>query len=330
MPLYCDIRPQTLDDLVGNRSTVSAIRALFADGPEKAPRSFLLTGPSGTGKTTTARIIASMVGCHEIDLVELNSADARGIDTIRELIQQASIRPMMSRYRVFILDEAHGCTPQAQSALLKGLEDGPDHCFWILCTTDLGGIIKTIQNRCNIFTMAPLRPAEMKGLLVSAAEQLVDGGIEDHLINMIAEASGGSPRKALVLLEKVALVPSLKEAKELLACEPDSDGATPQMIDLLRSVAFGSSARNAVAMLWGLEEDAEKTRIALINYAGAKLGKEPECGEATWLAHMITRIGGGPLYGPTARAELAARLVMAYSTFSRDQYCSYEAKNFPL
>lgn len=319
MPLYTDIRPKSLDELYGNRSTIEAIRALFEDGPEKAPRAFLLTGPSGTGKTTTARIIASMVGCSEIDLVEMNAADSRGIDTIRELIARSEIRPMASKYRVFILDEFHQSTGAAQNCLLKAIEDGPKHCFWIICTTDLQGIIKTIQNRCNIFRMNPLRPAEMAELIRKSALTLTEDGIEPELIELISEASGGSPRKALVILEKVIFVPSLKDAKEIIKAEPDAEaGESTELLELLKAVSYGKNPKKVIGLLSELQDDPEKTRIALVNFCGNRLLKEPEK-DSVWLVQLIQTLTRepAPMFSPTAKSDLVSRILWAFQAEER-------------
>ena len=142
-------RPKRLADFLGNTETVQALRALMER--EEMPHTILFTGPSGTGKTTLARIVARRLQCSEHDLQELNTADFRGIDTIRDVVRNMALCPMSGSCRVWILDEVHQLSKDAQHALLKALEDTPKHVYFLLATTDPAKLLPTIRTRCVTF-----------------------------------------------------------------------------------------------------------------------------------------------------------------------------------
>ena len=159
----------------------------------------LFTGPSGCGKTTLARIVAKNIGCGTYDLHEVNCADFRGIDTIREIRDAMQLSPMSGKCLVWIIDEAHQLSKDAQHAFLKMLEDTPEHVHFMLATTEPTKLVKTIITRATEITVRLLSPKDMGSLLKRIAEKekfTLSEEVEDKIID-VAE---GSPRKALVLL----------------------------------------------------------------------------------------------------------------------------------
>jgi DNA polymerase-3 subunit gamma/tau len=183
----------------------------------------MLTGESGTGKTTTARIMALSVNCENLeegepclecvscksvlsgncpDMLEINAANARGIDAIREMCAKMGFAPMVLKKRVYILDEAHQLTKDAQNTLLKYLEEAPKHVVMILCSTEPKGFLKAVRTRCQIFKFELLDKMDMKVLLTSVIEQEGED-ITDPVQGLIINTSEGSPRNALVRLQQV-------------------------------------------------------------------------------------------------------------------------------
>jgi len=262
--LYQQLRPQTLDEIVGNKPLVESLRTLLAK--EERPHVFLFSGPSGCGKTTIARIIGNTLGCDMMSLVEINAAQARGIDTIRAIEKTSVLIPLGGRPRLVILDEAHALTTPAQQCLLKVLEDVPEHQYFALCSTDPDKIIATIRNRCATYTLKALRPPDMKELLGATVEKLrVD--IEPEVLDMIRIAAEGSPRRALMMLEQVMDM----DAEEALDALESGTVAQKGVKELCQALVpqVGGSPRDALKILKGMNDEPESTRRAILGYMSA-------------------------------------------------------------
>ena len=218
-PLHLKYRPKTFDEFIGNDETVEALISLLeSDSP---PKAFLFYGPSGCGKTTLARIVAKELGCKSFGIQEYNVADVRGIDTIREIIGIAQVKPLVGSGKAFILDEVHKLTNDAQNALLKILEEPPSYCYFILCSTEPERLLPTIRNRCTSFKVSRLSFDEVKGLIEGVLRK--EGKkISLKVLRRLIQSSEGSPRKALVLLGKVLEMEDEDLMLEALA-EPGED-----------------------------------------------------------------------------------------------------------
>jgi DNA polymerase-3 subunit gamma/tau len=195
--LYKKHRPRTLAEVVGQPD---AVRTIEAWG-DRYPHAILLSGPSGCGKTTIARILRRQLGCNRRDFNEINCADFRGIDSVRDIRRRAAFHAI-GKSMIWLIDECHKLTNDAQNALLKLLEDTPAHVYFVLATTDPGKLIKTIQNRCS-----PVRVRELSGNGMQELIRRVAGNENfhptDEVVDAIINAAEGSARKALVLLNSV-------------------------------------------------------------------------------------------------------------------------------
>ncbi len=156
MNIYRKHRPVEFDEMAGNEAEIESFQKVLEK--ESPPHTYLLIGPSGCGKTTLARIAARKLGADALSLTEINSADNRGIDTAREIIHQLHYLPPGSGSRVFIIDELHQTSKDWQNAMLKPLEDTPEHVYFFLCTTDPNKLIKAIRTRCTEVRVNPLDP----------------------------------------------------------------------------------------------------------------------------------------------------------------------------
>jgi DNA polymerase-3 subunit gamma/tau len=220
--IYHKYRPRKFSEVAGHEDIIKSLKnALISEHPSQ---SFLLTGASGTGKTTSARIMALSLNCADrsedgepclkckpctiissqrcMDIIEKNAAEHRGIDAVREISKSMSLMPMQVKNKVYILDEFHQMTKEAQTSLLKVLEEAPRNVFIILCTTHPEKILPTVKNRCQQFTFKSLRKSQIANLIeeVTAYEGRV---IAKEIVSAIAESAEGSPRKALVTLQQV-------------------------------------------------------------------------------------------------------------------------------
>jgi len=267
MSLYHKYRPQSFSEIRGNKGTVIALQAELQK--EDKSHAFLLTGPTGCGKTTLGRIIAKELGAHGNDFREVDSADFRGIDTIREIRKQSQFKPLEGPCRVWLLDEVHRLTSDGQSALLKALEDTPSHVYYILATTDPQKLLNTIKGRCAQYTVAPLKEKEMYRLLKTVVKKEGESLTQD-VYEQIIQDSQGHPRNALQILDKVLGV-SPEKCLELAkqAAEQQS-----QVIELCRALLSSAGWKKIANILTGLrDEDPEKIRRAVLGYCQAVLLK---------------------------------------------------------
>lgn len=261
-------RPKTLDEIVGNQDIVEVLKAQLREGGgQPLAKSILFHGPTGCGKTTLARIIAHELGVAGGDLKEVDSADFRGIDTIRDIRRQSNYKPLNSPYRVWILDEVHRATGDAQSALLKALEDTPKHVYYILCTTDPQKLLPTIRGRCAQFQVRPLTDREMMQLLRRVVKAEGETLTKD-VYEQIVQDSLGHPRNALQVLAQVLTVDEVKR----LAIAKKTAETQSKTIELCRALIEAAPWKKISTILVGLkEEDPEQIRRAVLGYCQAVL-----------------------------------------------------------
>ncbi len=227
--LYLKYRPQVFSDL-----DVSEVREFFMGllKSGRVPHAFLLTGPRGTGKTSTARIIAKLVNCEKnlhfdqkgkllepcgkcdacssitngsaLDVIEVDAASNRGIDDVRELREKVKLAPTSLPYKVFIVDECHMLTTEASNALLKTLEEPPKHTIFVLCTTESHKVLPTIVSRCVRIIFRRAKDGEVVEKLTRVVrDEKIE--ISQKALEMVAKGGGGSFRDAVKLLEQLTL-----------------------------------------------------------------------------------------------------------------------------
>ena len=218
---YRKWRPQTLSEVVGQDPVTQTLRHAVESG--KIAHAYLFCGPRGTGKTSTARILAKAVNCPDgaggepcnacdtcrsiaegraLDVIEIDAASNRGIDEIRSLREKANYAPSLARYKVYIIDEVHMLTEAACNALLKTLEEPPPHVIFVLATTEAHKVLGTIVSRCQRFNFHRLRQTEImdKLKLICKKEEI---HIEPASLELIARAATGSLRDAENILQQM-------------------------------------------------------------------------------------------------------------------------------
>lgn len=218
--LYRKYRPRDFDEIVGQKAIVTTLKNQIKSG--KIGHAYLFCGMRGTGKTTTARILAKALNCEEgptvkpcnecdhckainsggmIDVIEMDAASNRGIDDIKDLREKANFPPSEGRYKIYIIDEVHMLTTEAFNALLKTLEEPPRHVVFILATTEPNKLLPTILSRCMRFDFRRVSIGEIVKRMSEIANDCgVD--VEDKALAKLAAASQGSVRDALSLLDK--------------------------------------------------------------------------------------------------------------------------------
>ncbi|MGI1662938.1 DNA polymerase III subunit gamma/tau [Palleronia sp. KMU-117] len=218
-------RPATFADLIGQDAVVRTLKNAFA--ADRIAQAFIMTGIRGTGKTSTARIIAKGINCvgrdgrggpttepcgtcehcvaiaegRHLDVLEMDAASRTGVDDIREIIDSVAYRAASARYKIYIIDEVHMLSRNAFNALLKTLEEPPAHVKFIFATTEIRKVPVTVLSRCQRFDLRRIEPEVMIAHLRGIAGK-EGAGIEDEALALITRAAEGSVRDAVSLLDQ--------------------------------------------------------------------------------------------------------------------------------
>ena len=263
--LYKIYRPKTLDQVVGQDAAISSLRKMIEK--KRVPHALLFAGPSGCGKTTLARIVAKELGCHESQYTEVDSGQFRGIDTAREVREQMMYAPTQGKVRVWVIDEAHNQTAAQQEAMLKALEDTPQHVYFMLATTNPDKLIKAIRTRCTLVEVVDLQPLDIaKKVLwpVCMAENRTE--FPKGPLKFIGENCGASARTALVQLDAIWDLPD--EAVMMTALKSmtvDED----KVVNLAKLLINGAGWNVVGPALKDVTGEPESIRYGILGYASA-------------------------------------------------------------
>jgi DNA polymerase-3 subunit gamma/tau len=276
--LYRKYRSQTFSDLVGQEAVSRALQGAIAS--DRVAHAYLFSGSRGTGKTSSARLLAKAVNCLNraagtaepcnacdscvqvaagaaLDLIEIDAASNRGIDEIRDLREKVHLAPALGRRKVYIVDEAHMLTPEAFNALLKTLEEPPEHVVFILCTTEAQKVPLTVLGRCQQFVFRRFNDEQVVARLRHIAN-LEGVAVEPQALQLIARVAQGSMRDAVGLLDQ--LVPlagssvTVAGARELLGI------ADPAQVDALFDAVLGGRPTEALDRLSAIYEGGGELR----------------------------------------------------------------------
>jgi len=272
---YRKWRPPSFSQLVGQEHVSSTLRQSIKLG--RVSHSYLFCGPRGSGKTTTARIIAKAVNCLDVqdgnpcdacancrsiiggqfmDIIELDAASNRGIDEIRDIREKVNFAPAQGLRKVYIIDEAHMLTDAASNAFLKTLEEPPPHVIFVLCTTEAHRILPTIISRCQRFDFRRIGSELIYGRLTDITE--AEGvNVDPDAIRLVARHSGGSLRDAENLLEQLVV--------------SATDGVTMKQVEELLGLDNGESSLELVKYLLMGNTSAALTAVNRAVWAGTDL-----------------------------------------------------------
>ncbi len=325
-------RPQAFPDLIGQEAMVTTLRNAFASG--RIAQGYMLTGVRGVGKTTTARILArglnyeidgqstgptvdmpvlgrhcaDIIASRHPDVVEMDAASNTGIENIREIIESARYKPIVARTKVFIIDEVHMLSKSAFNALLKTLEEPPEHVKFIFATTEIRKVPVTVLSRCQRFDLrrvdVPVLAKHFKSIVSSEGATA-----DDEAINLIARAAEGSVRDGLSILDQgIAMSLGHPGASLSAAQVRDMLGLADRnrIFDLLEQLASGAIAP-ALTAFAGLNRDgAEPAQVladlaesvhqtARVKVVGAAAASETLSGEEKRRAEQLARELSVPL-----------------------------------
>ena len=227
--LYRQYRPKDLNEIVAQKPIVKTLKAALDKG--LLGHALLLTGPRGVGKTSLARILAHRLNkvnydLNEtpLDIIEIDAASSGRIDEVRDLREKIKLMPLKLKYKVYIIDEVHMLTKEAFNALLKTLEEPPEHIVFILATTEIHKVPATIISRCQRFTFKAVSKKDLKEHLKKIA-RLEKIETDDSALDLLSQHAQGSLRDALSLLDQLA---SLKQkisaelVEEILGLPPQA------------------------------------------------------------------------------------------------------------
>lgn len=297
--LYIKHRPKTFKDVVGQPDAVATLSAMAR--AKRFPHALAFFGDSGCGKTTMARITTTKLKCGKADFVEVNAAENRGIEMVRQIQKRMGLAPIAGPVRVWLIDECHQLTGEAQSALLKILEDTPKHVYFMLCTTDPQKLENTIKTRCTQIVVKPVGVKAMTDLIrrVAKVEKI---GITDEVIDRIIDYAEGSARQALVSLNAIMGMSDEEAMLDAIqSCSVEADA-----FDLAKMLMDTRTKWNKVAAhLKKIEgQQPEGLRRMVLAFArGCLLGK----GNHARAYNVIVSFSGGIYdHGKAGLAKLAA------------------------
>ncbi|MEM6435142.1 MAG: DNA polymerase III subunit gamma/tau, partial [Cyanobacteria bacterium P01_D01_bin.115] len=284
-PLHHKYRPQTFTQLVGQDAIAQTLSHALEQ--QRIAPAYLFCGPRGTGKTSSARILAKSLNCltYEtpnpqpcgqcevcrgvnngsiLDIVEIDAASNTGVDNIRELIERAQFAPVQCRYKVYVVDECHMLSTAAFNALLKTLEEPPDRVIFVLATTDPQRVLPTIISRCQRFDFRRIPLEAMVSHLTTIAQQeAID--ITDDALRLVAQVAQGGLRDAESLLDQLSLLaPPITAEKvwDLVGAVPERD-----LLALVQAIAADDSI-TTLDTVRRLMDRGREPMIVLQNLAG--------------------------------------------------------------
>jgi DNA polymerase-3 subunit gamma/tau len=304
LSLYRKWRSQTFSDLVGQEPVIRTLRNALNTG--NLAHAYLFAGPRGTGKTSMARLLAKTINClqpedgepcnecqqcreitagNSFNVIEIDAASNRGIDSIRELREKVMVPPSTGKYKVYILDEAHMLTVEAFNALLKTLEEPPPHAIFVMATTDVHKMLPTVLSRCQRFDFKRFsmrQLVERLNYIAGQEEVKLEGGAAE----LIARAAAGGMRDAISLLDQAIAYSgyeiSLTQVQTMLGvADPraiqklvlsiatlDSAGGLHLIYELAEAGADLRQINNQVAEYW---------RAMMLTKAGANIAEILDC-----------------------------------------------------
>ena len=278
-PLHHKYRPQRFDQLVGQEAIAATLGNALRSG--RIAPAYLFSGPRGTGKTSSARILARSLNCigadgptpepcgtcelcrsiaagNALDVIEIDAASNTGVDNIRELIERSRFAPVQARWKVYVVDECHMLSTAAFNALLKTLEEPPPRVVFVLATTDPQRVLPTILSRCQRFDFRriPLDALEQHLSWIAEQEQI---GITAEALHVVAQRAQGGLRDAESLLDQLSLLPPPVEPQavwELLGAVPEQE-----LLQLAESMAAGEPLGLIEAIRTLLERGREPSAV---------------------------------------------------------------------
>ena len=254
--LHLRYRPKIFSEFIGSETIKESILSSL-----HRTHTFIFHGLRGCGKTTLARLLAYELEIKDRDIIEIDAADKTGIDDARQLKSTVSYAAMGGKNKIYIIDECHRLTGNAMDSLLKTFEEPPEHVYFVLCTTEINKLSKTIRSRAKEYELRPL--SKING------EKLIDWickeeGFEvpSSIRKLIIERCEGVPREIVISVDKVRDMEDVEKAKELI----QSVSEKAEVIELCRLLVKGSPWKEVSEVLKGIPDEPEQVRRAVLGY----------------------------------------------------------------
>lgn len=263
-PLELKYRPLELSEIIGWEKEKESLQSMM-----KTKQTFLLYGPRGCGKTTTARIICYDLEVDDLDIHEIDGASNNGVEQARRIKEEAGLAPLKGKRKAYIIDECHRLTGNAEDALLKTIEEPPAGCIFILCSSEVSKISKTIRSRCAGYEVKPLDPEQSKRLLdwICKEEGLT---ISKDVLNAIISNCEGIPREMVIALDMVKDMKKDQDAIDLVS----NAGGKKEVIDLCWALLDGKPWGEICTILKSITEEPENVRYAVLGVMNTMLLKD--------------------------------------------------------
>lgn len=266
MSLQTQYRPKSFKTFVGNKDVIESLQAVLKR--KQPPAAFLFTGMGGSGKTTLGRIVAKELGCKKSNFSEMNAADDRGIDGIRSIIASMKYTALDGGKKVILLDEAHMLTKPSQEALLKALEEPPEHIHFIVCTTNPEALKQTFKRRCHAYELDSLQNSDLQKLMKMVLKKEKRDSVSMTVRDKIVDLADGSAGQALKLLDQVIDMDDEGRAINTLKSAGTSES---EVIDICRTLChYNMNTRTKWAkikkLLKNYKGDGESARRPILGY----------------------------------------------------------------
>lgn len=283
MDIHVAYRPEDFDELIGQKHIVKILK-----GFEKSndwPHSYLMQGRAGSGKTTTARIIANKLKADKSNILQLDAASNSSVENIRNLTSTLRYKAFgENSTKVIIIEECHALSNAAWQALLLPSEEPPEHVYFIFCTTEINKVPETIKSRCQVFNFKDISNDDLIDLLetISDAEEIK---LEKKSLSLIAKESNGSAREALTLLSTCRSAENYNEVKEIL----ESPSEAEEAIELVRMLSTTKpNWKQVIKQIKKCEKfNPESVRLMILNYVSKMLLNTDNEEKAAYLLSIL-------------------------------------------
>jgi len=297
MPLNVAYRPMSFEEMVGNEAALESLKSVL--GREKdIPGSYFFTGGPGTGKTTLAYVIKEFLSISDFDFYEYNSANTRGIDTIRDINASLATAPMKGDKKLYLLDECHQVTGAAMEAMLKMLENPPSHVIFVLCTSEPEKIkpntLKAVRRRCFEAEMKSLRRGEiislLKEILESELEEEDVKSFPNDVLSKIAKSCWGSAGQALSILDSILDMGDFDKMEEAIENLVVNENSVIELCKVLTDINLTGANKwdQLRVMLPKINGDVEQIRYAISTYLMKVILGKPMSPGLLQIASMFT------------------------------------------